>query len=64
MRRTLAVCMILLVPLAAVFADTAQVIAQADELHDQGRTILVVAHDDSVAKRADRVVRLLDGEIE
>jgi tetratricopeptide (TPR) repeat protein len=36
MRRILAVCMILLVPLAAASADAAQVIAQADEMHDQG----------------------------
>lgn len=37
MRQTLALCLVLLVPLAAGFADTAQVIAQADALHDQGR---------------------------
>jgi hypothetical protein len=36
MRRILAVCMILLVPLAAASADAAKVIAQADEMHEQG----------------------------
>jgi len=34
-----------------------------DELHAQGRTILVVTHDASVATRADRVVELLDGVV-
>ena len=30
-------------------------------LHAQGRTILLITHDLSVAKRANRIVRLQDG---
>ena len=37
MRRTLAICVILLLPLAMVLADTAQILAQADDLHDKGQ---------------------------
>lgn len=34
-----------------------------DKLHEQGNTIIVVTHEESVASRTARVVRLLDGEI-
>jgi putative ABC transport system ATP-binding protein len=35
-----------------------------DRLHAEGMTILMVTHDDSVAKRCKRVVRLKDGVVE
>jgi putative ABC transport system ATP-binding protein len=35
-----------------------------DELHDEGRTIMMITHDDAMAERCERVVRLCDGEIE
>jgi len=35
-----------------------------EELHANGMTIIMVTHDDSVADRCQRVVRLRDGEIE
>ncbi|MCC6679884.1 MAG: ABC transporter ATP-binding protein [Phycisphaeraceae bacterium] len=34
-----------------------------DELHREGLTIIMVTHDDAVADRCQRVVRLLDGEV-
>jgi hypothetical protein len=37
MRRTIAVCIMLLLPLSIALADTAQVIAEAEALHDQGQ---------------------------
>ncbi|MBN2310819.1 MAG: ABC transporter ATP-binding protein, partial [Candidatus Hydrogenedentes bacterium] len=35
-----------------------------DDLHAQGKTIITVTHDEQIADRADRVIRLRDGEIE
>ena len=35
-----------------------------DSLHEQGMTIIVITHDDAVAERCERVVRLIDGRIE
>jgi putative ABC transport system ATP-binding protein len=34
-----------------------------DELHDQGRTIILVTHDPLVASRADWILRVLDGKV-
>jgi len=33
------------------------------ELHDEGRTIVMVTHDDEIARRAERIVRLRDGRL-
>ena len=35
-----------------------------DELHAEGRTLVVVTHDDAVAARAERVIHLKDGLID
>ncbi len=40
---------------------TAEILAMFDRLNDEGRTIILVTHEDDVAKRAKRVVRLRDG---
>ena len=40
---------------------TAEILALFDELNDEGRTIIMVTHEDEVAERAKRVVRLRDG---
>ncbi len=40
---------------------TAEILALFDELNDEGRTIIMVTHEDDVAARAKRVVRLRDG---
>jgi putative ABC transport system ATP-binding protein len=40
-----------------------QVLDYLGELHRQGRTLLVVTHDPAVARRADRVLVMRDGEI-
>ena len=34
-----------------------------DELHAQGKTILLVTHDPEVARRAQRILRVLDGKV-
>ncbi len=34
------------------------------ELHEQGNTIVLITHDDSVARQASRSIRILDGKIQ
>jgi putative ABC transport system ATP-binding protein len=34
------------------------------DLHKQGRTLIVVTHDDNVGRQAQRIIRLLDGRIQ
>jgi len=34
-----------------------------EDLHNEGRTILVVTHDDAIAASASREIRLRDGKI-
>jgi len=35
-----------------------------DELHNQGKTLIMVTHDDAIAHRTTRLVRLRDGYVE
>ncbi len=35
-----------------------------DDIHSQGNTVIVVTHEESIAKRAHRIIRLMDGEVE
>lgn len=42
----------------------AEILELFDGLHNQGKTIISVTHDESIAERAQRVIRLRDGEIE
>jgi len=41
----------------------ASVLAQLERLHAAGATVVVVTHDPEVAERADRVIRLRDGQV-
>jgi putative ABC transport system ATP-binding protein len=34
-----------------------------DELHAQNQTIIVVTHEDEIAKHCNRVIRLEDGKV-
>ena len=40
-----------------------QVLDLLEQLHREGRTLLVVTHNPAVARRADRVLVMQDGEI-
>ena len=33
------------------------------DLHDRGKTVVVITHDPDLAERTQRSIRLLDGEI-
>ncbi len=35
-----------------------------DELHSQGKTLIMVTHDEDIARRSQRIVRLRDGRVE
>lgn len=41
-----------------------EVLGLIDELHQQGKTIIMVTHDDHVAERAERVLHLKDGLVD
>lgn len=40
-----------------------QVMALFQELNDEGRTVIMITHDMNIAKRARRVVHIIDGEL-
>jgi len=42
----------------------AEILKIFDDLHRQGKTIIMVTHDNEVAQRTQRVVRLRDGHLE
>ncbi|MCC7257776.1 MAG: ABC transporter ATP-binding protein [Gammaproteobacteria bacterium] len=45
-------------------STAAEILAAFDELHTAGHTIVLVTHDESVARRAKRIIRIRDGTIE
>ncbi|MHB1018226.1 MAG: ABC transporter ATP-binding protein [Coriobacteriia bacterium] len=41
-----------------------EVMATLQELHAQGITVILVTHDDRVARHANRIIRVFDGQVE
>ena len=41
----------------------AEILKILDRLHNEGKTLIVVTHDQSIAKTAERIVELFDGRI-
>ena len=44
--------------------STKEIMRILNELNEQGHTIVLITHDDSIAANAKRVVRIMDGKIE
>ncbi len=40
-----------------------EILEVIDELHAEGKTIVMVTHDDAIAHRAERIIRVSDGDI-
>jgi putative ABC transport system ATP-binding protein len=43
--------------------STADVLGLFDDLHAQGRTIVLITHEHDVAERAERIVQIYDGQV-
>jgi len=40
-----------------------EVLAMLKELHQEGKTVILITHDNKIAHEAERIVRIMDGEI-
>lgn len=45
-------------------ASTKEIMGILRNLHDEGRTVIIITHDDEIAQQADRVIKIRDGHIE
>lgn len=45
-------------------ASTKEIMKILHNLHESGRTVILITHDDQIAANAKRVVRIMDGRIE
>ena len=45
-------------------ASSKEILGILKDLHKGGRTVILITHDDGIAARAKRVVRIMDGKIE
>ncbi len=40
-----------------------EVIGMLQQLHQQGHTVVLITHDNSIAVQAERIIRLEDGQV-
>ena len=45
-------------------ASSREILTILNEMYQDGRTVILITHDDNIAAKARRVVRILDGKIE
>ena len=45
-------------------ASSREILEILNEMYKEGRTVILITHDDNIAAKAKRVVRILDGKIE
>lgn len=51
-------------PTGALDSKTgAEVLAMLKELHAEGKTVILITHDNAIAHEAERIVRIMDGKI-
>ncbi len=51
-------------PTGALDSKTgSDVLAMLKELHQEGKTVILITHDNKIAHEADRIVRIMDGKI-
>jgi putative ABC transport system ATP-binding protein len=43
--------------------STSEIMQILHELHEEGRTVIIITHDNEIAKHADRVIKISDGKI-
>ncbi len=44
-------------------ASSEEILAILKELHKEGRTVIIITHDNDIARRADRIIKIRDGRI-
>ncbi len=44
-------------------ASSREIMGILKELHEEGRTVILITHDNSIASQAERVVKIIDGHI-
>ena len=43
--------------------STTEIMQILRELHNEGRTVILITHDNEIAEQADRVIKIRDGKI-
>ena len=44
-------------------SSTKEIMGILRKLHSEGRTVIIITHDDEIAAQAKRIIRIMDGKI-